>query len=623
MNEPTKDSYLKRAFIFLEDEEWEKATEYSEKVLDIDPECAEAYFCKMLIDFKIPDVNTLEQSHALMSINSNFRNAIKFANEEQAKLWREYLVKNLFNLTIIFLKEKKYGQALALIEKIKWNAEQILTLKDTLVEKELFAEAMKLLNTDNSKQFSSVEAFKISFIEDMFKKAEEFRNNKLYHTAYELYESLEEYKDISQQIEFCLKGIEEQKALREEFAVRKARKTIATAKHHSVAIQSDGRAITTKFMDKYRRNPTILYHNQCAVREPSWSNLVAIDCNEEHTIALKIDGTVVSTCSFLNSGYYDGNKECDVILSNYAEQEKVGKWKDIIAISAGKFHTVGLKQDGTVVSTRYRGQDEYYFSQDHVSGWKDIIMITAGDDYTAGLTSDGKIVCTRNDPILECKDIICLFDHNNYLYGLRADGKVLRKGHTEFTIDEEIIEIVKAYSTLGCVGLTRNSTLKALFKANRVQEELYAFDEVASIAGLYNLLILKKDGTVEAIPATNSEHTNNGQCKVESWENIAQPPKEKTFSELLENEKTRLKQFEEAKAAATQAKKLELQRKKEEEQRKKEEAEVERKRIDEEKRRIAAQQAKYRQDGLCRHCGGTFKGLFTKVCTQCGHKKDY
>jgi len=31
----------------------------------------------------------------------------------------------------------------------------------------------------------------------------------------------------------------------------------------------------------------------------------------------------------------------------------------------------------------------------------------------------------------------------------------------------------------------------------------------------------------------------------------------------------------------------------------------------------------YRSRKLCQHCGGKFKGLFTKVCTNCGVKKDY
>lgn len=31
----------------------------------------------------------------------------------------------------------------------------------------------------------------------------------------------------------------------------------------------------------------------------------------------------------------------------------------------------------------------------------------------------------------------------------------------------------------------------------------------------------------------------------------------------------------------------------------------------------------YRNNNLCQYCGGEFKGLFRKVCSQCGKKKDY
>lgn len=33
--------------------------------------------------------------------------------------------------------------------------------------------------------------------------------------------------------------------------------------------------------------------------------------------------------------------------------------------------------------------------------------------------------------------------------------------------------------------------------------------------------------------------------------------------------------------------------------------------------------AKYRASGLCQYCGGTFRGLFKKVCSRCGKPKDY
>lgn len=32
---------------------------------------------------------------------------------------------------------------------------------------------------------------------------------------------------------------------------------------------------------------------------------------------------------------------------------------------------------------------------------------------------------------------------------------------------------------------------------------------------------------------------------------------------------------------------------------------------------------KHKSNGLCQHCGGQFKGLFKKVCSQCGKPKDY
>ena len=32
---------------------------------------------------------------------------------------------------------------------------------------------------------------------------------------------------------------------------------------------------------------------------------------------------------------------------------------------------------------------------------------------------------------------------------------------------------------------------------------------------------------------------------------------------------------------------------------------------------------KRRRQGLCLDCGGTFKGIFSKKCSQCGKHKDY
>ena len=68
-------------------------------------------------------------------------------------------------------------------------------------------------------------------------------------------------------------------------------------------------------------------------------------------------------------------------------QCEVSGWRDIVAVSAGKYHTVGLKSDGTVVAV---GDNKH--GQCEVSAWRDIVAVSAGYDHTVGLKSDGTVV---------------------------------------------------------------------------------------------------------------------------------------------------------------------------------------------------------------------------------------
>ena len=52
-NNPTMESYLKRVFMFLEDGDWHSADEYCEKVLDIDPENAQAYLGTLMAELQV------------------------------------------------------------------------------------------------------------------------------------------------------------------------------------------------------------------------------------------------------------------------------------------------------------------------------------------------------------------------------------------------------------------------------------------------------------------------------------------------------------------------------------------------------------------------------------------
>lgn len=50
-------------------------------------------------------------------------------------------------------------------------------------------------------------------------------------------------------------------------------------------------------------------------------------------------------------------------------QCNISDWRDIVSVSAGNYHTVGLKSDGTVIVV---GSNKY--GQCDVSGWSDILI---------------------------------------------------------------------------------------------------------------------------------------------------------------------------------------------------------------------------------------------------------
>jgi alpha-tubulin suppressor-like RCC1 family protein len=54
---------------------------------------------------------------------------------------------------------------------------------------------------------------------------------------------------------------------------------------------------------------------------------------------------------------------------NWDDQCEVDDWSDIIAISAGEVHTVGLKSDGTVVATDISSFADGNWGQCEVSDW--------------------------------------------------------------------------------------------------------------------------------------------------------------------------------------------------------------------------------------------------------------
>ena len=73
---------LKRAFMFLEDGDWTSANEYCEKVLDIDPECAEAYLGKLMAELQVKKQEKLQDCAKPFDGKNNYQKVLRFADDD-------------------------------------------------------------------------------------------------------------------------------------------------------------------------------------------------------------------------------------------------------------------------------------------------------------------------------------------------------------------------------------------------------------------------------------------------------------------------------------------------------------------------------------------------------------
>ena len=73
---------LRRAFMFLEDGNWQSADEYCEKVLDLDPENAEAYLGKLMAELHVKTRDALKSWPQPYNDRNNYKKAFRFGNEK-------------------------------------------------------------------------------------------------------------------------------------------------------------------------------------------------------------------------------------------------------------------------------------------------------------------------------------------------------------------------------------------------------------------------------------------------------------------------------------------------------------------------------------------------------------
>ena len=271
------------------------------------------------------------------------------------------------------------------------------------------------------------------------------------------------------------------------------RETVSAGNNHTVALKSDG-TVVAKGQFNYMQYKNV----------GNWSDIVAVAAGALHTVGLKSDGTVVATGS------------------NKSSQLNVGDWKDIVAVAAGTEHTVGLKSDGTVVAT---GDNKD--GQCDVSEWTDIVAVAAGGRNTVGLKSDGTVVAVGKDDHGQCDvsgwtDIVAVAAGNTHTVGIKSDGTVVAVGKDDYgqcDVSSWTDIVAAAAGNTHTVGLKSDGTVVAVGDNYYGQCDVSDWkDIVAVVSGGWSTVGLKSDGTVVAVG-----NNDKGQCNVSSWRNIKTP----------------------------------------------------------------------------------------------------
>lgn len=240
---------------------------------------------------------------------------------------------------------------------------------------------------------------------------------------------------------------------------------------------------------------------ECYLRYLRELKMQPISAGYYHTVAIKADGTVVAV----------GDEENDKL--------NVNNWKDIVSVATGWDYTVGLKSDGTIVTAGTMSNGE-----GNVSGWEDIVAISAGAMTTVGLKADGTVLATGYNSYGQCdvddwKDIVFISAEINNTAGVKSDGTVVVIGDNEYgqcNVDswEDIVAVSVGFNHT--VGLKSDGTVVAVGYDELGACDVEDWEDIVAVsAGVTHTVGLKADGTVVA----TGGHSD-GQCDVEDWEDI-------------------------------------------------------------------------------------------------------
>ena len=513
-------SLLERAFLFLEDGDWESADEYCEKVLDIEPKNAMAYLGKLMAELCVRKQKNLKNCAEPFWNSSNYQKVLRFGDET---------LRTTVNGYNAYIKERNEN---ARLEGLYTSAIEEMNSANTESQYKLVAKTFESIKDykDSKKLIEKcMEQAKAAYEQEEMNRKDDIYNDALFkynvnsisdiEEAVALLESIPDWRDASTKIAEYRNRIKE---VQEENKQKKKKRTLIGICTVLVTVVIVACIIVLIEViipsNKYKKAVALLnqekYEEAIALFDEIWDYKDSRALASPHKYAMALE--------MLNVGKYNRAMSYLMTITDYKDSEQlvkehIGKFEGYI--SAGNGSTVGLKSDGTVVATGFLSKEERY-----VSEWKDIISISAGMGHFVGIKSDGTVVATGNNRSRQCNvshwvNMVSVSAGNHYTIGLESNGRVVDVGqNTSGQCNVWDWPDVLSISAGGhhTVGLKPDGTVIAVGDNGYGQCEVSDWTDIVSIsAGEYHTVGLKSDGTVVAVGDNDCV-----QCEVSGWTDI-------------------------------------------------------------------------------------------------------
>ncbi|MBQ3489251.1 MAG: TIR domain-containing protein, partial [Clostridia bacterium] len=239
----SSNTLLKRAMLFLEDGEWDHADEYCEKILDMNPENAEAYLGKLMAELHVSKREDLKNCEKPFDGNGNYRKIIRFGNEKLKKEIAGY---------ITFINTRNENARLeGIYNRAKATMASAKTEKEYQDAAKIFASISSYKDSAKLKQacLEKAEAVRKDFICNSAKSKMNGGDIQSYEEAIKQFQTVSGWRDADECIRICQNKIaeiqkkQEEERLKEEIARKDSIYNSAKSKMNGGDIQSYEEAI--------------------------------------------------------------------------------------------------------------------------------------------------------------------------------------------------------------------------------------------------------------------------------------------------------------------------------------------------------------------------------------------